>query len=125
MQLDELKEIIKAAGGSENALAYAEALLDKINLVETAKQYATLLGQLRAAREQGDFRGRVLEVNFADCFLREGIVLDYSVKQGMPGDIDFGWNIEGHKVHIEMSAMAQSSRGLVSSMLPVSRRRPG
>jgi hypothetical protein len=63
MQLDELKGIIKAAGGGENALAYAEALLVKINRIESEKQYAALLGQLRNAKEQGDFRGRVLEVN--------------------------------------------------------------
>ena len=107
MQLEELKEVVKAAGGGENALAYAEALLDKINRVESAKKYAALLAQLRAAREQGDFRGRVLEVNFADCFLRKGIALDYGAKQGMPGDIDFGWNIEDHKVHIEMKLLGQ------------------
>jgi len=107
MQLDELKEIIKAAGGGENALAYAKALLDKINRVESEKQYAGLLEQLCAAREQGDFRGRVLEVNFADCFLRKGFALDYGTKQGMPGDIDFGWNVEGHRVHIEMKLLGQ------------------
>lgn len=107
MQLDELKEIVKAAGGGENALAYAEALLDKIKRVESTKQYGALLVQLRAAREQGDFRGRVLEVNFADCFLRRGITLDYGAKQGMPGDIDFGWNIEGQKVHIELKLLGQ------------------
>jgi len=107
MKLDELKVIIKAAGGGENALAYAEALLVKINHIESEKQYATLLGQLRNAKEQGDFRGRVLEVNFADCFLRKGIVLEYGVKQGMSGDIDFGWNIDGHKAHIEMKLLGQ------------------
>lgn len=107
MQLDELKGIIKAAGGGENALAYAEALLAKINRIESEKQYAALLGQLRNAKEQGDFRGRVLEVNFADCFLRKGIVLEYGVKQGMSGDIDFGWNIDGYKAHIEMKLLGQ------------------
>lgn len=107
MQLDELVQIIRAAGGRENALAYAEALLVKVNRIECEKQYAALLGQLCAAKEQGDFRGRVLEVNFADCFLRKGIALDYGAKQGMPGDIDFGWNIEDHKVHIEMKLLGQ------------------
>lgn len=107
MQLDELTQIIKAAGGGENALAYAEALLAKINRIESKRQYAALLGQLRAAKEQGDFRGRVLEVNFADCFLLKGIVLDYGVKQGMPGDIDFGWSIERHKICVEMKLLGQ------------------
>jgi len=119
MQLDELKEIIKTAGGSENALAYAEALLDKINRIECEKQYAVLLGQLRNAKEQGDFRGRVLEVNFANCFSRKGIALLYGAKQGMSGDIDFGWNIEGHKVHIELKLLGQdrATRDSISAQL--------
>lgn len=107
MQLDELNQIIRAAGGGDNALAYAEALLEKINRIELAPAYPALLRQLLVAREQGDFRGRVLEVNFADCFLREGIVLKYGAKQGMPGDIDFGWNVEGHKVYIELKLLGQ------------------
>ena len=107
MQLEELKEIIQSAGGGENPLAYAEALLDKVNRIETDKHSAALLGQLRAAKEQGDFRGRVLEVNFADCFLRKGIALDYGAKQGMPGDIDIGWNVKGHKVYVELKLLGQ------------------
>ncbi|MBI2803132.1 MAG: hypothetical protein HYX63_23175 [Gammaproteobacteria bacterium] len=107
MRLDELTDIISAAGGGENALAYAESLLDKINRIEPEKQSAALLVQLRAAKEQGDFRGRVFEVNFADCFLRKGIALDYGAKQGMPGDIDFAWNIEGHKIHVELKLLGQ------------------
>jgi len=107
MKLDELKTIIKAAGGSDNAIAYAEALLEKVSRVEAEKQYAPLIAQLRASREQGDFRGRVLEVNFADCFIRKGIALAYGVKQGMPGDIDFGWGVEGHDVCLEMKLLRE------------------
>jgi hypothetical protein len=107
MQLEELNQVIRAAGGGKNALVYAEALLEKVNRVESAKQYAPLLDQLRAAREQGDFRGRVLEVNFADCFMCKNIILEYGVKQGMPGDIDFGWTVERCNVHIEMKLLGQ------------------
>lgn len=107
MQLEELKEIIQAAGGGECALAYAEALLAKVNRIEPERQFSALLRQLRATKEQGDFRGRVLEVNLADCFLRKGIALNYGVQQGMQGDIDFGWNVEGHKVYIELKLLGQ------------------
>jgi len=107
MKLFELKEIIKAAGGGENAIEHADALLEKINCIASGKQYEALLGQLGAAREQGDFRGRVLEVNFANYFQCKGIVLDYGAKQGMSGDIDFCWNIEGLKVYIEMKLLGQ------------------
>ncbi len=119
MTLEELKEVIRAAGGGENALDYAEALLVKINRIESEKRNAALLDQLRAAKEQGDFRGRVLEVNFADCFLRKGVTLDYGVKQGMPGDIDFGLDIQGHKAHIEMKLLGQdkATKDAINSQL--------
>lgn len=107
MQLDTLKQIIRSSGGGNNAIDYAVALLEKINRVESSTQYSVLLGQLLGAREQGDFRGRVLELNFVDCFLRKGIALEYGAKQGMPGDIDFGWHVEGHKVSIELKLLGQ------------------
>lgn len=107
MQLDELKIIIKAAGGREFALDYAEALLDKLNRVEASQQYEPLIRQLRSAKEQGDFRGRVLEVNFADHFVTRGLQLEYGAKQGMNGDVDFCWNIVGRKVFIEMKLLGQ------------------
>ena len=110
MQLDNLKQIIRSSGGGDNAIDYAVELLEKINRVESATQYSVLLGQLRGAREQGDFRGRVLELNFVDCFLRKGIALEYGAKQGMPGDLDFGWYVEGHKVSIELKLLRQETR---------------
>lgn len=99
--------MIRAAGGGDNALAYSEALREKVNRIGAQRQFAPLLAQMRASREQGDFRGRVLELNFADCFSRKGIALKYGVKQGMPGDIDFGWNVEGHTVNIELKLLGQ------------------
>lgn len=107
MQLHDIQAMIRAAGGGENALDYAEALCEKVCRIEAQGQYAPLLAQLRASREQGDFRGRVLEVNFADCFTRKGIALNYGIKQGMPGDIDFGWNVEGYAVCIELKLLGQ------------------
>jgi hypothetical protein len=107
MDLDELREIIQAAGGGEDALAYAEALLVKVNRMEAQAQYAPLVNQLRSAREEGDFRGRVLEVNFADCFVRAGVSLEYGAKQGMAGDIDFVWQVDKYKLFIEMKLLGQ------------------
>jgi hypothetical protein len=107
MEIDALRQIIHAAGGRDNALAYAEALLPKVNRVEAQAQYAPLLDQLRSAHQEGDFRGRVLEVNFADCFIQAGVPLEYGAKQGMPGDIDFAWQLDKHKLFIEMKLLGQ------------------
>src|ERR1700730_2119958 len=107
MQLDELTRIIQAAGGGPNAIGYAECLLTKLNRLEATNHYGALIAQLRAAREQGDFRGRVLEVNFADLFVEKGLDLEYGVKQGMKGDVDFCWSVAGHKVFVEMKLLGQ------------------
>nr|WP_311529695.1 hypothetical protein [uncultured Ralstonia sp.] len=107
MLLAQVEEMIRAAGGGDNALAYAEALREKVSRIEGLRQFAPLLAQLCASREQGDFRGRVLEVNFADCFARQGIALDYGIRQGMSGDIDFGWKVEGYLVNIESKLLGQ------------------
>src|SRR5688572_5511264 len=101
MERDELIAIVKAAGGGENALAYTDDLLAKVNGLEAAEAYDKLLKQFGTAKEEGDFRGRVLEVNFAYAFLRHGITLDQAVKQGMKGDIDFRWNLADHAVYFE------------------------
>lgn len=107
MQLEELIAIIKAAGGGPNALAYAEPLLVKINRLDATGRYQPLLVQLRSAREAGDFRGRVLEVNFADAFVRGGIELTYGARQGMSGDIDFLWTVAPRDVFIELKLLGQ------------------
>jgi len=107
MEIDALRQVINAAGGRDNALAYADALLAKVNRVEAQGQYAPLLNQLRSAREEGDFRGRILEVNFADCFIQASVYLEYGAKQGMAGDIDFAWQLDNHKVFIEMKLLGQ------------------
>ncbi len=107
MQVDEIQSVIRAAGGGDNALPYAEALCEKVNRIEALGQCAPLLAQLRTSHEEGDFRGRVLEVNFADCFARKGIALAYGIKQGMPGDIDFGWKVADYSLNIESKLLGQ------------------
>lgn len=107
MTIEELRTIIAAAGGGGNALEYADALLAKINRIDATDRYRALLTQLRSAREPGDFRGRVLEVNFADAFVRKGYDLIYGARQGMTGDIDFQWNIAGCELFIEMKLLGQ------------------
>src|SRR6266480_3361083 len=105
MQLDELPAIIKAAGGGPNALAYTDPLLTKINRLEATGRYQPLLAQLTSAREAGDFRGRVLEINFAEAFVKKGIELAYGVRQGMSGDIDVLWRIGPRDVFIEIKLL--------------------
>jgi hypothetical protein len=107
MTIEELIGVIKSAGGRENALAYADALLDKLNCIEATGRFAGLLNQLRTAREAGDFRGRVLEVNFAELFVRRGLDLIYCARQGMTGDIDFQWKVAGREIFIEMKLLGQ------------------
>lgn len=110
LQQDELTTIIQAAGGKCWALKYADALLKKINCLEVAGGYETLIAQLRSAKEPGDFRGRVLEVNFANLFVEKGVRLQYGAKQGKPGDIDFCWCMSDHQVFIEMKLLGQDKQ---------------
>lgn len=110
MQLDELQATIKAAGGGCNALDYAEPLLKKINRLEGAGGYETLLAQLKSAKEEGDFRGRVLEVNFANLFVESGTPLQYGAKQGMLGDVDFCWHVDEYQIFIEMKLLGQDKK---------------
>jgi hypothetical protein len=107
MTIDELTNVIEAAGGRANALAYAEALLGKLNRIGATGRFEALLNQFCTAREAGDFRGRVLEVNFADLFVQKGRELIYGAQQGMSGDIDFQWNVSGREVFIEMKLLGQ------------------
>lgn len=107
MQIDELNAIIQASGGGCFALEYAEALLAKINRLEFIKGYGHLMTQFRAAKEPGDLRGRILEVNFANAFAERGVELDYGAKQGMTGDIDFCWSLSDLHVFIEMKLLGE------------------
>jgi hypothetical protein len=69
MELDDLQHVIERAGGGDNATAYAPALLEKLKLVQADRSLAAMLNQLWSAKEPGDLRGRVLEVQFAHAFL--------------------------------------------------------
>ena len=110
MTLADLGRTVRAAGGSCWALEYAEALLEKINRLEAVSECTSLLTQLRAAKDPGDFLGRVLEVNFADLLVRRGIKLRYEAKQGGSGNIDFCWCVSGRQVFIEMKRLGQDKR---------------
>lgn len=107
MELAQLEELIKQAGGGGNALAYASGLLGKLKLIESQPSLATMLDQLRVAKEPGDFRGRVLEVNFAYAFLLQGILLANAVKQGRTGDIDFQWSRKGGQIFFELKLLGK------------------
>ena len=109
MELDELIAIISGAGASANAIEYAEVLLPKINRLEAVHQGKSMLRQLRAARNAGDLRGRLLEVNFADLFLQSGHALKYGVKQrqGMVGDVDFCWDANSRQIYFELKLLGE------------------
>ena len=117
MQLYELKTIIQGAGGQHYAQEYAEALLEKINRIESTGSYKNLIVQFSAAGEQVDFRGRVLEVNFLNLFLQKGFYLQYSAKQDVAGDIDFCWDLEGYRFFIEMKLLGQDKRRLSHNLV--------
>jgi hypothetical protein len=110
MNLDELEAIIQGAGGGSFTLDYSGQLLEKINRVESSDAYSTLIKQFRSSKEQGDIRGRVLEINFAECFASRGIELVYGAKQGTTGDVDFCWNLSGLSIFIEMKLLGQDKK---------------
>lgn len=108
MELAELLSVIRNAGGGAGATEYADSLLIKLNQLESVGRYGAMLKQLRTARQFGDFRGRVLEVNFAAMFWKNGIPLTHEPRQGMAGDIDFRWDVGGYHVFIELKLLRQS-----------------
>lgn len=107
MKIEELHASVKRAGGGGNALDYADALLEKINRLESTKRYPVLIKQLTSAGQPGDFRGRVLEVNFADLFVKQNLELHYGAKQGGKGDVDFCWRVADLDVFVEMKLLGQ------------------
>jgi hypothetical protein len=109
MELEELEKAIGNAGGGGNALAYAPELLKKVQRLEAHKDFAPLLKQLVGARDEGDFRGRALEVNIAAAFLDGGIRLHYEGKQGQPGNVDFWFDVADRTVFIEAKLLGQSA----------------
>jgi len=107
MNLHDLQQIIQASGGGPFAQEYAEIVLTKVIRLERTGSFGALFQQLRAAKNEGDLRGRLLEVNFADAFASQGILLDYGVKQGGSGDIDFRWRLPNVKLFFEMKLLGQ------------------
>jgi hypothetical protein len=107
MKIEDLHRVIRAAGGGDLALEYAQPLLEKIHRLEATGQYRSLMRQLRQVRNEGDLRGRVLEVNFADQFMPMRVALRYAVSQGMSGDIDFGVLIGNLDTFIETKLLTQ------------------
>ena len=108
--ITELNQIIQAAGGQCHALGYAQTLLEKLTLLHSSDQYSALFKQFKAAKNEGDLRGRVLEVNFASGFIKNKILLEYGAKQGGSGDIDFCWNVKDDQIFIEMKLLGQDEK---------------
>lgn len=108
----EIERVIRAADGSNSALDDLGSLGVKIRRIAKSPKYSGLFRQLSTARDAGDLRGRLLEINFLDHFLRQGISLDHSVKQGHDGrgDIDFAWQLHGYQICFEIKLLGQDKK---------------
>lgn len=106
-----LRAAILSAGGGANALDDAEALHGKVMRVASEPRAKPMLDQLLQAGNAGDFRGRVLEVNVAACFVGGGLPVEYGVKQpGCSGDIDLMFRAGGRRVHLELKHLGQDQQ---------------
>jgi hypothetical protein len=110
IDINTLRQAIKAAGGGEYAIEGADSLLARIRKIEAARGCSKLLAQLIKAKDAGDFRGRVLEVNVAARFVENGISVDYGAKQGMAGDIDLKFDVDGTSVYLELKHLGLDQR---------------
>jgi hypothetical protein len=57
VKIEELRASIQKAGGGGNALDYADALLEKINRLESTKQYPALLKATNVGRSSWRLSG--------------------------------------------------------------------
>jgi hypothetical protein len=108
ISLAELQGAIQAAGGGATAVEYADPLLEKVHRLEATGRYHELMRQFRKVANEGDLRGRVLEINFADQLIPTYPALRYGVSQyGTTGDIDFALQIGDLDTFIEMKLLSQ------------------
>lgn len=114
MDKQELVCIIKRAGGKTHAIGYADELLQKVNKLEENGGFCGLMKQFKTSSEEGDFRGRVLEINFANCFIEKCFDLTGPAKQGGSGDVDFLWKLENYNIYIEVKLLRQDKKTLDS-----------
>lgn len=109
MDVVTLKKIIQQSGGGLFALDYADDLLTKINRVENHQVPPKYFKQFSQASNDGDLRGRILEINLANYFAIKKVPLSYAVKQGnVSGDIDLLWNTSDTDVYIEVKLLGQA-----------------
>lgn len=108
----EIECVIRAAGGSNIALEDLGPLGIKIRRIAQSPKYSSFFRQFSTAKDAGDIRGRLLEINFLDHFLRQGILLDHTIKQGhgARGDIDFAWQLHGHQICFEIKLLGQDKK---------------
>lgn len=109
MNLVQLEAIIRQAGGKAFALDYVDALLEKVNRVANHQVPANYLTQFSRSGNEGDLRGRLLEINLINYFAESKIPLAYEVKQGnTSGDIDLLWGLDGINVYIEVKLLREA-----------------
>jgi hypothetical protein len=122
MTLRELEGIITRSGGQGGALEYAAPLLAKIQRLESTGTYGPLLKPVLMAADQGDLRGRLLEVNLAFQFERADLRPQVGAKQGGKGDIDFRFTIGPYEVFLETKLLREddATRIEINSQLAAS-----
>lgn len=107
-----IARVIKSAGGNNIVLDDLGPLGIKIRRIAQLPKYSDFFRQFLKAKNEGDIRGRLLEINFLDHFLRQGISLDHAIKQGHGGrgDIDFAWQLHGYQICFETKLLGQDKK---------------
>jgi hypothetical protein len=108
----EIERVIKAAGGSNVARKDLGPLGIKIRRIAKLAKYSGFFRQFLKAKNEGDVRGRLLEIHFLEHFLRQGISLNHAVKQGHSGrgNIDFAWQLPGYQICFEIKLLGQDKK---------------
>lgn len=107
-----LETAIRKSGGGDLALAEADDLLRRLDLLDGTGRYQGLLSNIEKANDNNNFLAFVLEANFAWQFESKGLKLRYEVSQGIDGSlIDFLRKTDtGDKVYYEMRLLQQEEK---------------
>ena len=123
----DLQKIIKNCNYDNVVFEYIDCLLLKINHIEKKypkSEFDKFIRQLKESKDQGDFKGRVLELNFVDLFLKKDIRLQYETKQIKDSNkcIDFSFEIQNLKIFIEMKLLQidQENKNGIKEQLEIS-----
>lgn len=120
----EVERAIRAAGGGDIAVEDIDSLGVKIRRIAKSPKYSGFFHQFLRAKDAGDIRGRLLEINVLDHFLRHGVSPDHKFKQqnSGPGDIDFAWHLHGYQLCFEIKLLGRDkkSRDALNQQISIS-----